>query len=136
MTDVKPEQTSTSLLASGKSSRLLEMRKKSMQTHSSDATAANGCEHSATRPADKDADPQLVLARQLIDRRIAEILADFPAGRQRSLFKIRYGTDPENLKQQPIHAIAKLLNIKHPLFTNPRSDMKKVLNLTYNGRQP
>lgn len=124
------------LLASGKSSRLLDMRKKSMQAQqSADSTAANGLDLTATQSAHKDINPQLLLAQQLIDRRIAEILANFPAGRQRSLFKIRYGVDPDNLKQQPIHQIFKLLKISHPLFTNPRGDIKNILELTYNGQQ-
>lgn len=106
------------------------MRKKSMHSSPTDPTDTRTIDKSA----DNDADPQLVLARQLIDQRLVEILAGFPAGRQRSLFKIRYGIDPENLKQQPIRHIAKLLKIRHPLFTNPRGDMKKVLDLNYNGR--
>lgn len=124
-----------SLLASGKSSRLLEMRKKSRQASADNLIAENGIARQASKSARNDANPQLLLAQQLIDRRLAEILAGFPAGRQRSLFKIRYGIDPENLKQQPIHHIARLLNISHPLFTNPRGDMKNVMKLTYNGQQ-
>lgn len=124
-----------SLLASGKSSRLLEMRKKSRQASADNLIAENGIARPASKSARNDANPQLLLAQQLIDQRLAEILAGFPAGRQRSLFKIRYGIDPENLKQQPIQYIVKLLNISHPLFTSPRGDMKKVLELTYNGQQ-
>ncbi|AEG01231.1 hypothetical protein [Methylomonas methanica] len=135
MTDVKPEQTSMSLLASGKSSRLLEMRKKSRQASADNLSAENGIGRPATQSARNDVNPQLLLAQQLIDRRLADILAGFPAGRQRSLFKIRYGIDPEKLKQQPIDHIAKLLNISHPLFINPRGDTKKVLELTYTGQQ-
>ncbi|MBS4051667.1 MAG: hypothetical protein KGZ69_10740 [Methylomonas sp.] len=131
MSEFKPEHTSTTLLASGKSSRLQAMRQKSMHSSPADPTATRTIDKSA----DKNADPQLLLARQLIDQRLAEILAGFPAGRQCSLFKIRYGIDPENLKQQPIRHIAKLLKIRHPLFTNPRGDMKNIMELPYNGRQ-
>jgi hypothetical protein len=132
MSEFKPEQTSMTLLASGKSSRLQAMRQKSIHSTPTDPTATR----SITKAADKDTDPQLLLARQLIDQRLVEILAGFPAGRQRSLFKIRYGIDPENLKQQPIRHIANLLKISHPLFTSPRGDMKNILELTYNGQRP
>ncbi|MCK9605617.1 MAG: hypothetical protein M0R33_04100 [Methylomonas sp.] len=135
MTDFKPEQTSTTLLASGKSSRLLEMRKKSTQAQSADSTTATGFDLTATQSARKGINPQLLLAQQLIDQRLAEILAYFPAGRQRSLFKIRYGVDPDNLKQQPIQQIFNVLKISHPLFSNPRGDTKNILELNYNGQQ-
>lgn len=131
MNEFKPEQTSMTLLASGKSSRLLAMRQKSIHSTPTDPTVTQ----SITKTAGEDTDPQLLLARQLIDQRLVEILAGFPAGRQRSLFKIRYGTDPDILKQQPIRQIIKLLKISHPLLTNPRDDMKNILELTYNGQQ-
>ncbi|MCQ8103689.1 hypothetical protein NP590_06200 [Methylomonas sp. SURF-2] len=128
MTDYKPEHTNMTLLASGKSSRLQAMRQKSMH---SPAAAANVTVSGPT-PAEEATNPHWLLARQLIDRRLAEILAAFPPGRQRSLFKIRYGLDPDHLKQQPIRHIAKLLKIQHPLFTDPRGDQKEALELTYN----
>lgn len=121
------------LMASGKSSRLAEMRQKSMQAHPNDTTAANGLKRGLIPPADKYANPGLLLARQMIDQRLQEILAGFPTGRQRSLFKIRYGADPENLKHRPIRDIVKLLHIRHPQLTDPRSDLQSVLDMTYNG---
>lgn len=51
--------------------------------------------------------------RRLITQRLSEILAQLPVGKQRSLFKIRYGVDLEQLEQLPVSRVAEILNI-HP----------------------
>lgn len=133
MTEFNPTETSLTLLESGKSRRLLEMRHKSLNLSASSIT--NDQTTSPSKLEDK-IQSELLLARQLIDQAVAEILAGLPAGKQRSLFNIRYNMDLNTLKQQPIHHIVKQLKIKHPQLTQPSGAMKKVLELAYNGQQP
>lgn len=128
MNKQKPSTTSSTLLASGKSSRLLEMRNKSL--NSDQVTAAK----ESISPQTKPQDAELLLAQQIIDQCLATILADLPVGKQRSLFKIRYGIELEQLKQQPIKQIISVLKISHPQLIQPRGDMKRILDLTYNGQ--
>lgn len=133
MTEFNPTETSLTLLDGGKSRRLLEMRHKSLNLSASSIT--NDQTAGPSKLEDK-IQPELLLARQMIDQALAEILAGLPAGKQRSLFKIRYNMDLNTLKQQPIYYIVKQLKIKHPQLTQPSGAMKKVLELAYNGQQP
>ena len=130
MSEFKPSSTSTNLLSSGKSSRLMDMRNKSLNLH-------NDAPPVSTQPQASDKskqNPDLLLARQLIDQRVADILAGLPVGKQRSLFKVRYGFDPENIHLQPLAQLIKSLKIQHPKFERPSADMKNMLELTYNGQ--
>ena len=129
MSEFKPSATSSTILGSGKSSRLLEMRNKSLNLHS-DATSAPAKPQASDKP---NQNPDLLLAQQLIDQRMIEILASLPVAKQRSLFKIRFGFDPDNIHQQPIGQLIKTLKIQHPKFERPSAEMKNVLQLTYNG---
>lgn len=133
MTEFKPTETSSTLLSSGKSSRLREMHHKSLNL--SVPTNANDQKPAQSNLKDK-IQPELLLAQQLIDQHLADILAGLPTGKQRSLFRIRYGENLDTLKQLPIHRIVKLLNIQHPQLSSPRGAMKNILELTYNGQQP
>lgn len=127
MSEFKPSATSANLLSSGKSSRLLEMRNKSLNVHS-DAISAPAKPQASDKP---NQNPDLLLAQQLIDQRMTEILASLPSNKQRSLFKIRYGFDPSTLHQQPLRQLIKSLKIQHPKFERPSAEMKSVLKLTY-----
>jgi len=49
--------------------------------------------------------------RQLAQQRVAQILAELPAGRQQSLFKIRYGMSVEELQRLPPEQMAKILKL-------------------------
>ena len=129
MSEFKPSATSSTILGSGKSSRLLEMRNKSLNLHS-DATSSPAKPQASDKP---NQNPDLLLAQQLIDQRMIEILASLPVAKQRSLFKIRFGFDPDNIHQQPIGQLIKTLKIQHPKFERPSAEMKNVLQLTYNG---
>jgi hypothetical protein len=128
-----PTRPADSLLVNpGKSSRLQEMRQR--------AATANQPAPAPTQPSfqakDGDLSPELALARDLIDQRLNEILATLPVGKQRSLFKIRFGMDPEQIKALAIKQIFALLEINHPQFNNLSANMKQVADLNYNGRQP
>lgn len=131
MSEQKPRETSVNLLGSGISSRLLEMRQKSLHLRADTVTSAP--QRNNTNPSTSQA-PELLLAQQLIDQRITEILSGLPAGKQRSLFKIRYGIDFDSLQQLPINRLIKLLKIQHPQFDRPTANMKRILELTYNGQ--
>lgn len=85
---------------------------------------------------DENLSPELALARQLIDQRLAELLASLPAGKQRSLFNIRFGMEPDKIKELPIKQIFALLEINHQPFNNLSANMKRIGDLNYNGRQP
>lgn len=132
MTDFKPTETSSTLLANGKSSRLREMRNKNLNLS---APAISNDQKPAPANLKDQIQPELLLAQQLINQQLAEILAGLPVGKQQSLFKIRYGMDLDALKQQPIHHIVKLLKIRHPQLLSPGGVMKNILKLTYNGQQ-
>ena len=84
---------------------------------------------------DKKLSPELLLARQLIDQRLAELLANLPVGKQQGLFKIRFGMTPEQIKQLTLKQIFSKLAINpaqiKQLSTNPQS----IWELNYNGQQ-
>ena len=71
----------------------------------------------------------LMHAQQLIDEMIAQKLNELPVGKQRSLFKIRYGVDPSGIKQLPVLKVLNLLGISQQSLTNPQS----LVDLNYNG---
>jgi len=127
-----PSRPADSLLVNpGKSSRLQEMRQR--------AASANQPAPAPTQPMfqakDENLSPELTLARQLIDQRLSEIMAALPVGKQQSLFKIRFGMEPEQIKALPIKQIFSLLEINHTQFNNLSANMKQVADLNYNGRQ-
>ncbi|NOV28618.1 hypothetical protein [Methylomonas sp. ZR1] len=131
--DKLPSRPADSLLVNpGKSSRLQEMRQR--------ATTANQPAPAPTQPklkaTDESISPELALARQLIDQRLTEILAALPIGKQRRLFKIRFGVEPEQIKDLAIKQIFAMLEINHPQFNNLSANMKRIADLNYNGRQP
>ncbi|WP_150049880.1 MULTISPECIES: hypothetical protein [Methylomonas] len=86
------------------SSRLQQLVKRPDAEPSGDHPAA--C---APKPGVK-ADPNQRL-RQLADQRLAQILAELPAGRQHSLFKIRYGFSVEEFERLPPEQMAKILKL-------------------------
>ncbi len=120
------------LVGPGKSSRLQEMRNRALAAN---APAAPARSQKQNYESDKGLSPELALARRLIDRRLAEVMDSLPAGKQKSLFKIRFGVEPEQIKQLPIRHIVAMLKICHPELNNPRGDMKQIVELTYNGEQ-
>jgi hypothetical protein len=127
---IKPKSgTSDScLLVMGKSSRLQEMRNKSLN-QTAPAKALK-------QPQIKPQSSELSIAQQIIDQHLDAILAGLPGGKQRSLFKIRYGIELEQIKQLPIRQIIRLLKIEDPQLAQARGEMKRVLELTYNGQPP
>jgi len=130
---IPPKYPADSLLVSpGKSTRLQEMRQR--------AATANQPAPAPTQPTlqakDESLSPELALARKLIDQRLSEILTTLPAGKQRSLFKIRFGMEPDKIKELPIKQIFTLLTINHPSFNNLSANMKRIGDLNYNGCQP
>ncbi|WP_415878757.1 hypothetical protein [Methylomonas sp. TEB] len=131
--DKLPSRPADSLLVNpGKSSRLQEMRQR--------AATANQPAPAPIQPQpqaiDKNLSPEMALARQLIDQRLSEILASLPVGKQRRLFKIRFGIEPEQIKDLAIKQIFALLEINHPQLNNLSANMKRIADLNYNGRQP
>lgn len=113
------------------SSRLREMREKVNA-----GTPLRPDRAAAKISADKQSQglsPELLLARQLIDQRLAEILAGLPAGKQRSLFKIRFGVEIEQIKHLPIRGAVSLLAINHPDLLSSSPVMKRVAALNYEG---
>jgi len=122
------------LISPGKSSRLQEMRERA-------AAAQRPAPAPAPAPAgkalasDEGFSPELALARQLIDQALTNILAVLPAGKQGRLFKIRFGMEADQIKELPIEQSFKLLKIDHPQFNSRSTNMKRIGDLNYNGRQ-
>lgn len=79
----------------------------------------------ARQPENSD----LRIAQALIDSALHELLSQLPEGKQRSLFKIRFGVDPAELKQGSILEALKLLKLSQQSLTNPQA----LAELNYNG---
>lgn len=56
-------------------------------------------------------DAEQAWLQSLIDQKLAKILAEFPANKQRSLFKIRFGIALDELKNLPLKQVAAILKI-------------------------
>ena len=104
------------------SSRLKAMRDKQLLEQGGNAKTV----HAKTSQAETS---DLAVAQALIDAAIHQIITQLPVGKQRSMFKIRYGLDPSDLKQLPIPDVFKLLNISQQALTNPQA----IAQLNYNG---
>lgn len=102
MSDDKSNSPNQLLLV--RSSRLLALRDK----------AASSAEPAAPLPnsPQSDEDAHTARLRRLVEQRLNAILATLPAGKQRSLFKIRYGIDLEQLHALPLQKAAEILKIK------------------------
>ena len=90
------------------SSRLQALRKHSI------APETNRAPQSALPQAAKQSlqeDAETIRLRQLIEHRLKEIWANLPIGKQRSLFKIRYGVGFDELDQLPIQRVISILRI-------------------------
>lgn len=84
---------------------------------------------------DKKFSPELLLARQLIDQRLAQLLANLPVGKQQSLFKIRFGMTPEQLKQLALKQIFSKLEINPDQIKQLATNHQSIWELNYNGEQ-
>lgn len=111
-------------LVIARSSRLQAMREASSKQQ---LTSKNS---SDAPPPAAPADAELALARQLLDQRLQEILATLPAGKQLRLFKIRFGYEPEQIKQLSFKQAFKVLQISHQMPTNSQ----RIAELNYNGQ--
>ncbi|MFM8341259.1 MAG: hypothetical protein ACKN9F_03465 [Methylomonas sp.] len=80
--------------------------------------------------------PELLQARYLIDQRLAELLNRLPDGKQQRLFKIRYGFEPEQLKQQSLKQIFSKLEINPAPIKQFSTNHQSLWELNYNGEQP
>lgn len=118
--------TSVSLLSEGKSKRLLQMRQKAMGKIDQQSVPAETPETALNQTADKE----LHQIKQLIDRRLQELMAEFPPNKRRRFFKIRYGMTLDQLKLLPIREILAVLKLKQI----QSACMKRVADLDYNGR--
>ncbi|WP_305907302.1 hypothetical protein Q9L42_016625 [Methylomarinum sp. Ch1-1] len=125
--DLKPgaSMTSHSLLDQGKSTRLLQMRRKALGIEGQETSVPK--DHVVR---EKAVEAELTLARKMIDQRLKQILSAYPADKQRRFFRIRFGLSPEQLKELPIKDILTLLKLKQ----NRLADMKEIVDLDYNGR--
>lgn len=85
------------------SARLRALRNKTDAPTSSDRTGFG-------KPAIEDSDDTRL--RAAIRQRLEDILAGLPAGKQRSLFKIRYGLELDDLEHLPPEKVAAKLRIK------------------------
>ncbi len=71
-------------------------------------TAAPPSNAAAQNPRENASTARL---RQEIDRRLSEIMAGLPAGKQHNLFKIRYGVTPDEIRQLPVEQAAQMLKL-------------------------
>ena len=120
------------LIEPGKSSRLLAMRAQASDQKPAPQSSATISNHSQSG-AD-NLSPELLLARQLIDQRLAEILAQLPVGKQQRLFKIRYGVALDEIQHLAIKKVFGLLAIQNPTSAGRLTKHKAIEDLTYNGQ--
>lgn len=88
------------------SSRLQALRNKASQSVEFPPAVAE--------PASAGEDAADAGLQLIIEQRLNEILQQLPAGRQHSLFKIRYGHSPQQLLALPPRQAAAVLRIKLP----------------------
>lgn len=110
MTESKQPQTAASpaQLNLVSSSRLQSLRK---QATAYGDDAGNPSVLSQRVQPGKPDDAATKRLRQQVENRLQEIIATLPAGKQRSLFKIRYGVALDELEQLPVQKVAAILKI-------------------------
>ncbi len=114
------------------SSRLREMREKAQGVAVPSPTPRTTPPEAS--PNDAKLSPALRLARRLIDQRLAELLATLPAGKQNSLFRIRFGMELSQIKTLPIRQVFGKLKIADPQLPPQSPAMKRIGDLNYNGQ--
>lgn len=119
------------LIEPGKSSRLRAMRAQANEQKPVQQSPASIAIQS--KSATEHLSPELLLARQLIDQRLSEILAQLPAGKQQRLFKIRYGVALDAIHQLAIKKVFSLLSIQNANSAGRLTKLKAIEDLTYNG---
>lgn len=70
-----------------------------------------GPNHSQMATANPQEYPETGHLRSQIQQRTAEILAQLPEGKRRSLFKIRFGVSLQELEKMPVQQAAAILKI-------------------------
>ncbi|MCK5829118.1 MAG: hypothetical protein KAH20_02330 [Methylococcales bacterium] len=120
---------SSTLLSEGKSTRLMEMRKKaaSVIAPAEDQLAVSMPMSDTLDTPTKEA---LLKARQMIDQQLIHILGKYPANKHAKFFKIRFNMDIDQLKKLSIKDIYSVINIKQ----NKQSSLDQVTGLDYFGR--
>lgn len=103
----KPSDSPSNLVLVN-SQRLRNLAKRASDTEEQPASAGFPF---VSNPQEKE-DPANAELRQQIRQALAEILASLPAGKQRSLFKIRYGITLEALEQLPPQQAAATLKLE------------------------
>ncbi|WP_347986951.1 hypothetical protein [Methylomonas sp. AM2-LC] len=127
---VIPVQTGT-LVSQGKSSRLQAMHEQAMKTRASQTVELTPAYQQHQKAL--HANPDLLLAQQVIDTRLAEIVAMLPAGKQNRLFKLRFGVELAEIRNLPVQRIVNLLAINHPQLHKLLSSKNSIAELNYNG---
>ena len=111
MTKANPPQSTTNPMQLNlvNSNRLQLLRKQAMTSESGQIQQSASIGPSNANPED---DAESIHLRNQVNQRLAEILTKLPAGKQRSLFKIRFGVELEKLEQMPVKQAAAILKIR------------------------
>jgi len=91
------------------SHRFQVLRKQAMRSESVRMQQSTAVSQSDANPHD---DAESMYLRNQVNQRLAEILAKLPTGKQRSLFKIRFGVELDKLEQMPVKQAAAILKIQ------------------------
>jgi hypothetical protein len=75
----------------------------------------------------------VLLCRQVIDQRLAEIMQASPVGKQHSFFRIRFGVELAVLTKLPIRTIFDILRLQPSIVKLTPAEFKEVAKLNYNG---
>jgi len=104
-----PDKQTENLTTKAEQISLVNSRRLQSLSSHSDSTPIR---HETQKPENAkrldDAESKL---RQEADQRLEAILAQLPAGKRNSLFKIRFGMTPHELRMQPIAEIARILKL-------------------------
>lgn len=111
-----------------KSARLADIRHRAAkQSSQSSATEKLKLELGRNKPFEEE----LKQAQLFIDQQLNEILSYYPPNKRERLFKIRFGVNISELKQQSIERIFKILAIQHSLT----SHFTRIKQVNYFGER-
>ena len=91
------------------SERLQLLRKQVMRSENVQTQKSSALCPSNARPHE---DAEAIQLRNQVNQRLSEILATLPAGKRRSLFKIRFGVELDKFEQIPVKQAAAILKIQ------------------------
>ncbi len=118
------------LVATGKSSRLDALRKKSGQPVNPLGATKKQNQHPFVDDLDQQTKEALHQAKRVFEETMNSIMDAYPAGKKNAFFKIKYGADAGKVKDMLVKDIFKLFELDAKKIKN----FQMVDNLRLNGK--